>query len=275
MPVYRLALPSEIGRGHVRPVADIPGHEAGRILHAGACPLRGQVQLGGVRGPNCSAECADPTPPVYVATIYRGLVLKVDVDARTATVWNLLTKQPEEVPLPDDEAYPARATVDASAGLRKLHATWTTWRALEEEQRAAAKKKADDAKAARIQADKEREERARAARAAAVAHAEEKRQRRLASIIRAGSRLRVVSDAPGVAARNRGIKPRNRTPSLVGTEGFCSVAGSYHEPHVFMRIADGSSIRVLRSCVRVVFSDGTLGEADVPEREVQPKGEKA
>lgn len=268
MPIYRRALPSEIGRRHVRVVHDLPGREAGRILHGGTCPLRGQVQQGGVRGPFCCAECADPTPPVHVATVFTGLVVEVDEAARTATVWDLLNKRPEVVELPDDPDYPARATVDASPGLMNLHATWQTWRTMEEEQREAKRQKAEAEKAARQKAHEDRIAQAKAEKAARAALAEALRQRQIASAIRRGSRIKVVEDPPGFAERNRKLKPKNREPSLVGTVGFCSESVDPYDTHVFMRTQDGSSVRVLRSTVRVVFSDGSVGEPDLPK---QPK----
>lgn len=248
---------------------DVPGHEAGRFVHGGTCPLRGHVQKGGVLGPYCSDQCVGPTPPVLVETVHMGLTL--EVQEGSAVVWNFLTRAPEEVPLLDDPIFPARAEVDASTGLVTLYSNWLIYRALELERRVEAKAKSDTEKTARMQADAERQDRARAAKAAALARAEELRMRGLASHIRRGSKIQVVEDPPGFTERQRRIKPKNRTPSLVGTEGWCDHVDTYADPHIFMRLADGSSVRVLRSTVRIVFSDGTLGERDEPPPRLTPK----
>lgn len=264
MPVYRRALPHEVGQPHVQPRYDIRGHEAGRIHHAGSCPLRGQVQMSGAKGPFCSAECSSPTEPILVATIYRGLVLACDETTRTATVWDILAKRPIDVPLPDDEAFPAFAEVDAGPSLQRHYGTWLTWRALEKERIEQAQKEAAAAKEARRKAHEEREERARAQRLVAAALQAAEKQRKIASVLRRGSPVEVVSDPPGFAERNRRLKPRNRAPSQVGMVGFLDHVGSYSDPHVFLRLPDGSSIRVLRSQVRVVLPDGSLGVEDIP-----------
>lgn len=265
MPIFRRSLEHT---PYTTTVRDVPGHEAGRFVHGGSCPLRGHVQAGGVLGPYCGNECVGPTPPVFVETVHMGLTL--EVHDQMAVVWNFLTRAPEEVPLLDDPVFPARAEVDASPGLVTLYSNWLTYRALELERRIEAKAKSDAEKAARMQADAERQARARAAKEAAVARAEELRMRGLASCIRRGSKIQVVEDPPGFAERQRRIKPKNRIPSLVGTVGWCDHADTYADPHIFMRLTDGSSVRVLRSTVRIVFADGTLGERDDPPPRLIP-----
>lgn len=265
MPIFRRIADDTPRHSNVMALTDVPGHEAGRFVHGGSCPLRGQTQVGGSLGPMCSDSCSGPTPPVLIEVLFHGVVLSTD--GNHATIWDFLSKTPRKVPLPDDPVYPARAEVDASAGLHRLHDEWALYRELEDEARRKVREQAEQERSARIKADEDRKAQAKAAKAAKAALEEEARQRKLASRIRRGSRLRIIEDPPGFAEAQRRIKPKNRTPSLIGTEGWCDHVDTYADPYIFMRLEGQPAIRVLRACVRVVFPDGTLGEEDLlPER---------
>lgn len=237
---------------------DVPGYEADRILHGGSCPLRGQIQRGGVRGPFCTSGCVGPTPPVYLESTHEGLVLAVEGDQ--ATVWNFLTKKPELVILEPDLIFPMQATVDATPDLVKLYGEWLTWRALEIEFKNEAARKAEETKRlAKEKAEADRRAAIEAARKAEEAK-EAARQREKESRIRAGAKLRIVADPPGFEEKNRKLKPRNRTPSQVGLTVHCCDAG--YGPYVFVRLPEGTTARLLRSQVRVILKDGSLGDED-------------
>lgn len=253
----RIDAPARLHR-NMEAIRDLPGYEAGRILHGGSCPLRGQIQRGGVHGPFCTDSCTGPTPPIYVESTHEGLVLEV-ADTH-AMVWNFLTKKPESVPLEPDLVFPPQATVDATPDLVKLYDEWLTWRALEVEFKQEAAKRAEEAKkAAKEKAEAERRAAIEAAQRAEEAK-EAARQRVKDSQIRAGVKLRVVADPPGFEEKNRKLKPRNRTPSLVGMTVHCCDPG--YGGYVFVRMPEGETKRLLRSQVRVILKDGSLGDED-------------
>lgn len=258
MAILRRVEPKSHPHLNVEARTNIPGHEAGRILHGGSCPLRGQVQHGGVRGPFCDSGCVGPTPPVYVESTYEGLVLAVEGDQ--VWVWDFLTKKPDAITLEPDPIFPMQAEVDATPDLVKLHDEWLTWRKLELDLKNEAARKAEEAK----KIAKEKAEEARRAAVDAARRAEEEReaarQRARDSRIRAGVKLRIVADPPGFAERNQKLKARNRTPSMVGLTVHCCDPG--FEQYVFVRLPDGSTARLLRTQVRVVLKDGSLGDED-------------
>lgn len=238
---------------------DLPGHEAGRILHGGTCPLRGQVQRGGVRGPFCTSGCVGPTPPIYIESTHEGLVLAVETDR--ATVWDFLTKKPAFITLEPDSIFPMQATVDATPDLVALYDEWKAWRSLEVELKQDAIRRAEEEKkSAKAKVEAERLAKLEAARLAEEAK-EAARQRSKESRIRAGVKLRIVADPPGFEEANRKLKPRNRTPSLVGLTVHCCDPG--YDAYVFVRLPDGTTARLLRSLVRVILKDGSLGDADL------------
>jgi hypothetical protein len=237
---------------------DLPGHEASRILHGGSCPLRGQIQHGGVHGPFCSLNCIGPTPPVYIESTYEGMVIGLEADH--AIVWNFLTKKPESVRLNPDPVFPDQAIVDATPDLLALYDEWLTWRKLEVELRQEAVKRAEEAKkAAKEKTEADKRAAIEAARLAEEAK-EAARQRMFDSRIRAGCKLRVVSDPPGLTEKNRGLKPKNRTPSMIGLTVHCVDPG--YGGHVFVKLPDGPTKRIRRAQVRVILKDGTLGDED-------------
>ena len=264
MPIFRVVPNGTPRLSNIQVLTDVHGHEAGRILHSGACPLRGHVQRGGTRGPSCTLQCAGPTPPVLVERVFPGLVIAVDDDKRTALLWSPPDKRAVELVLNDGPVLPDRAVADAGRGVRKLYESWQTWRDIEEmirKERVAAREAARLAEERRQKAELDRilqEVREEEAQREAL------RERRLLSILRNGKRIRVVADPPGFAAKMRTLKPRNRTPSSIGLEGICTAAD--YGPYVYMRFADNSMRRFLRSQVRVVFPDGSLGEEDSPPR---------
>lgn len=253
MSIYTRVLNPAHGDPTISARMRVPGYQAGAVLHGGTCPLRGQ-QTYGPRGPWCTAACSNPSPPIYVRESYRGLVLEVSPTATTATVWDLRAQAPHEVQLPDDPVLPAYAEVDAAPDLQQAYQDWKDHQilvAMIQQEEQAERQRQHAARQAEIMA----------ARIATAAKAEELRQRRIASRVRVGSKVRVVEDPPGFAARMRSLKPRHRTPSSVGIEGICRSADDF-VPHIVIQETCGTLHRVLRSQVRVVFSDGTLGDED-------------
>lgn len=239
----RIRIPGTCPPPHARALYTVQGHEAGRIFHGGTCLLRGQTQYGGRKGAGCTPACTGPTPPVYVEDVMVGLVLRANEDF--VLVWDPLVDAPRQFPLVPDEVFPPTATVDASPALVQLYESWQLEREIEEETRNAALK----------EAQRERELQA-AQEAQARAHRVWVREQ---SALKVGGRMRVVQDPPGFTERMRKIKERNRTPSMVGTEGVCL---SVNETHVFLRLTSGESRRFLREQVRNILLDGTVGLAD-------------
>ena len=272
MPILRHVPDDTPLRPDILIVKDVPGFEAGRILHGGTCLLRGHVQQGGAFGPTCTDACTGPTPPILLEVIHKGVVLDVDTTDHVATIWDTKRKRPLQIPLADDGVFRARAFVDATEDVARHYEQWRFDRALAEEraERIQAAKQAD-IDAAR---DLWNEENARknadlwAAQAAAAEEEYARQQQRAmhsASVIRRRSRVRIVCDPPGFAARMARIKPRNRIPSSVGIEGMCTTS-PLDGPHVFVRADDGIMHRVLLMQLRVVFPDGTLGVEDIPPK---------
>lgn len=257
MPILRRATHGNLALPNIRAIRDVPGFEAGRILHNGTCPLRGQVQHGGSRGPSCGSHCEGPTPPIIVEIVYPGAVLSVDEENQRALIWDLFRKRPTEIPLDTDCVFRSRVVVDASAGVRKLYENWKAWRDIEAQLR---KDKEEAKRKAKEEADRAENEAQHNLHLRAL-EAEEARIRSLASILRQGHRVRVVEDPPGFAERMQRLKPRHRTPSLVGAAGVCLNVGP--SPYVFIRLDSGPTIRVLQTQVRMVLADGTLGAKPV------------
>jgi hypothetical protein len=200
---------------------------------------------------------------VLVESVFAGLVLEADEEQRTATVWNFLHRCPETLTFGEDPVFVSRATVDATPGIRRLYEDWCTWRDIEALIRAEKEEKRKAAIRATIrEIEDRRAEAARRAREEELA-ARQAQLLRIRSTIKPGSRLRVVADPPGFAEKMRRLKPRYRTPSAVGLTGTCVDPGL--GPYVFVRIDGSTTRRLLRSQVRVVFPDGSLGVEDPRE----------
>jgi hypothetical protein len=269
MPVFRRV---HVYGPDVMALHDVPGHESGRVRHGGDCPLRGQVRINGHHTPGCGDACTDPTEPIFVEQTWVSLVLAVKREA--ALVWDHGKAEPVWVVLERDEILNGYAKVDALPGLRALFSEWIEYQKLEAEfkrekhQKTLAEEAVTKELLEEMAALKEQEERekrrveeiieleATARRLEAELQA---RIRKAASALRPGRRVRIVADPPGVAERNAKLKPRNRTPSLIGQEALIVEGG--HQEFIFIRLPEGTK-RTHFSTVRVILKDGSLGDLE-------------
>lgn len=259
MPIYRKAKPDEVHERYVTTRTDVPGHEFGTVHHGGSCPLRG-LSLAGIRGPGCGTAC-EGGHGILVAVTHQFMVLATD--AQTVTTWDFIRRRPVTTPLDADPVFPAYAEVDAPPKLQQMYQSWLTWREIEKDFRE--KRAQDQARAAMLEEEKKRNLAwaALTAEAARLQEQADRQRRRHLSNIKRGSVVVIVEDPPGFAERNRRSKPKNRTPSAVRARGTVEVPGSVREPYVFIRIETGVTLRVLRSTIRVVLPDGSVGDPDV------------
>ena len=264
---------------HVNILHDVPGHESGWYSHGGMCPLAGQRTRNPT--PMCGATCLGHTPPIYTEETFGGLVLGVMLpgtyhgfgDAcpnpspeRAAVVWDYLKRGLTLLTLHNDPegVFHDQATVDAPDDLQGMCRDLLFWKRVTREKEEAVRALREKNQQELIQQEA-RLQRARVLREIQERElAREAQRRRLASRPSPGSRVRVTLDPPGFVEAQRKIKPRHRTPSLVGTEGLCVSPGDSLDPYMFLSVPGPDkmphTLRVHRSLVRVVFDDGTLGD---------------
>ncbi len=236
----------------VKWIRNLPNHEAGRILHYGTCPLTGQIQQGGSKGPFCSDRCVGPTPPVAIEVSCLRRVLRID--GNKALVWDYRTKKAKFIPLPENPIFPPMVIVDADDMAKTRYERWRFGRELAVNLRKE-KEALAAAELARITSAELAEKYKALADAFSLGSVSPQQKLAEAQTARIckGKQVVFVSDTP-----HKKVKLRKKSRvSLIGT----CVSNPDYDGFLFVNVG-GTTSRAHKSQIRVILNDGSVAVED-------------